>query len=242
MPPSNEARRAGGRACGAWRSVAALFLFGMSFGYVEAAVVVYMRSLYEPLQERFYAGDRRGELFPLVTLDQLKAAGPQPMRWLNIELGRELATLLMLSAAALAVARNFRQWLAGFVLAFGVWDMFYYVFLKLFLNWPASLLDWDLLFLLPVPWAGPVLAPLIVALSMVVCGAALLFQEGTNRPICPSSWDWTLIVSGGLLIVAAFCWDFRNLLAGGEPNPFNWPLFLCGETAGLAGFVHAWWK
>jgi hypothetical protein len=220
----------------------ALFLFGVSFGYVEAAVVVYLRPYYEPLHQRFHAGHVSGQLFPLVTLEQLDAAGPDARQRLTTEVGREAATLVMLAAAALAIARNFRQWFAGFLIAFGVWDIFYYVFLKVLLDWPSSLFEWDLLFLLPVPWAGPVLAPVIVALSMVCCGAILLVREERGRPVCPRALDWTAIVSGGLLIVAAFCWDCRNLMRGGEPNPFNWLLFLCGEALGLTGFVHACWS
>ena len=83
--------------------------------------------------------------------------------------------------------------------------------------------------------------PAIVAFSMVCCGAILLVREERGRPVSPSALDWTAIVSGGLLIVAAFCWDYRNLMQGGEPNPFHWPLFVCGEIVGLAGFVHSWW-
>src|SRR5437660_5018422 len=128
----------------------ALLLFGISFGYVEAAVVVYMRALYEPLHRQLHPGQSPAQLFPLITLEQLEAAGPEPKRWLLIELAREAATLVMLAAAGLAAARNFRQWLAGFMVAFGIWDVFYYVFLKLLLDWPGSLMEWDLLFLLPV--------------------------------------------------------------------------------------------
>jgi len=229
------------RGYNAWRALMALLLFGISFGYVEAAVVVYLRPHYEPLHQRFHASHVSGQIFPLVTVEQLDAAGPDARQRLEIEVGREAATLVMLAAAGLGVARNFRQWFAGFIIAFGVWDIFYYVFLKVLLDWPSSLLEWDLLFLLPVPWAGPVLAPAIVAFSMVCCGAILLVREERGRPVSPSALDWTAIVSGGLLIVAAFCWDYRNLMQGGEPNPFHWPLFVCGEIVGLAGFVHSWW-
>jgi len=226
----------------ATRVLLALFLFGASFAYVEAAVVVYLRPLYEPLHERYHPGFEKGELFPLLRMEELEAAGPEAKRCLLVELGREAATLVILAAAALAASRNFHQWFAGFVLAFGVWDLFYYVFLKLLLGWPASWMEWDLLFLLPVPWAGPVLAPVLVALSMVGAGALVLRSESTDKPIRPVALDWVAIVAGGFLIVSAFCWDCRNLLQGGEPNPFNWGLFALGESLGLAGFVRAWWK
>src|SRR5712692_3820229 len=78
------------------RVLTAVLLFGVSFGYVEAAVVVYLRALYEPLQQRFHPYHAAGELFPLLRLDQLEDARPQAMRWLGMELVREAATLAML--------------------------------------------------------------------------------------------------------------------------------------------------
>ena len=51
--------------------------------------------------------------------------------------------------------------------------------------------------------------------------------------------DWALIFAGGLTVIVAFCWDWGHTSAGGWPNPFNWPLFVCGEAIGLAGFLHA---
>ncbi len=63
--------------------------------------------------------------------------------------------MLMLGPVALAIARNARQWTAAFAIAFGVWDIVFYVCLQLLLGWPASLLTWDILFLIPVPWGRP---------------------------------------------------------------------------------------
>jgi hypothetical protein len=220
------------------RVLTALLLFGVSFGYVEAAVVVYLRALLEPEQPSL----AQGELFPLKTKDQLEAAGRPYLRWLATEVAREAATLAMLAAVALALARSFREWFAAFLAVFGIWDIFFYLFLKVLLDWPASLLTWDLLFLLPVPWVGPVLAPVLVALSMIVAGVLVLWREASGRPV-RSNWPhWLALCLGGLLIVTAFCWDYRNILAGGEPNPFNWPLFLLGVGVGLTSFLHAFWS
>jgi hypothetical protein len=224
---------------GVRRTLLALLIFGISFGYVEAAVVVYLRALYEPLHEQFHPGHRTGDLFPLLTLEQLQASGPEPARWLAVELAREAATLLMLAAVALATARNFRQWLASFAIAFGVWDIFFYLSLKVMLQWPESPMTWDLLFLLPLPWAGPVLAPVVVALTLIAGGVLTWTREAAGRPLRPSWFDWTNIVTGGVVLVVAFCWDYRNLLAGGAPGPFNWPLFVLGEGLGLLGLVNA---
>jgi len=149
--------------------------------------------------------------------------------------GREAATMLMLGAVALAVARNLHQWIAAFAIAFGVWDIGFYAFLKLMIHWPESLSTWDILFLIPLPWVGPIWAPVLVALSMIVCGLISL-RAGGIRGRVP---HWTGVLSGALVIIVAFVWDFRNTTAGGFPNPFNWPLFLLGEAIGLAAFLAA---
>lgn len=222
------------------RVLTALLVFGAAFGYVEAAVVVYLRALYEPMHQRLHPHRAPDDLFPVIRLDQLRAEGPQPMRWLAVELAREAATLAMLAAAALAVARNFRQWFAAFLFVFGIWDIFFYVFLKVLLDWPPSLATWDLLFLLPVPWVGPVAAPVLVALAMVGSGTVVWWREARGRPLRLRGGHWAAVVVGGVILVLAFCWDYRNILAGGFPNPFPWPLFAGGLGVAGVSFVHAW--
>jgi hypothetical protein len=226
---------------GLTRIVTGLVLFGASFGYVEAAVVVYLRALYEPIHQRVYPQAAPGALFPLIPEYRLAEEGPGPMRWLVTELFREAATLIMLAAVALAAAGNARQWFAAFLIAFGTWDIFFYIFLKVLLDWPASLLELDLLFLLPVPWVGPVLAPVLVAVSMIGAGVVALGRDLAGRPVRLSGLQWAAVAAGGLIVILAFCWDFRNTSAGGAPNPFPWPLFALGEGLGLAGFLHALW-
>jgi hypothetical protein len=217
------------------RAIAALFLFGISFGYVEAAVVVYLRAIYDPIRQRLHPERKPRELFPLITPEQLAAAGPENPRRLVIEVGREAATMLMLAAVALAVARNFHQWFAAFAIVFGVWDITFYAFLKLMIHWPESLGTWDILFLIPLPWVGPVWAPVLVALSMIVCGLISLRLGGLHA----NPLHWIGVLAGAAVIVIAFVWDFRNTSAGGLPNPFNWPLFLIGEAIGLSAFLAA---
>ncbi len=221
------------------RTLIALVLFGVAFGYVEAAVVVYLRAHYDPIRREAFDRPPDGELFPMLRLEHLQQAGPQYMHMLWTELGRELATLVMLAAVGLAIARNVREWLAAFMIAFGVWDIFFYVFLKILIDWPPSLWTWDILFLLPVPWVGPVIAPVLVAGSMIAAGVAVLRRESRGRPIRFHALHWTAIVGGGLIVIVAFCWNYPNTTADGLPNPFNWPLFALGEAVGLAGFLHA---
>jgi len=217
------------------RIVAALFLFGISFGYVEAAVVVYLRAIYDPVRARLHPERGPNDLFPLITPEQLAAAGPENPRRLAIEIGREAATMLMLGAVALAAARNLQEWMAAFVIVFGVWDIAFYAFLKLMIHWPETLGTWDILFLIPLPWVGPVWAPVLVALSMIVCGLISL-RAGGIRGRLP---HWAGVLAGAAVIIMAFVWDFRNTTAGGIPNPFNWPLFLLGEAIGLSAFLAA---
>jgi hypothetical protein len=217
------------------RAVAALFLFGISFGYVEAAVVVYLRAIYNPIRARLHPERGPNDLFPLITQKELADTGPENTRRLAIEIGREAGTMLMLGAVALAVARNLHEWIAAFAIAFGVWDITFYAFLKLMIHWPESLRTWDILFLIPLPWVGPVWAPVLVAFTMIVCGVISL-RAGGIRGRLP---HWAGVLAGAAVIVIAFVWDFRNTGAGGSPNPFNWPLFLVGEAIGLIAFLAA---
>jgi len=224
------------------RVITGLVLFGVSFGYIEAAVVVYLRAIYDPVRQELHPQRFSGDLFPLISLSQLEATGPEHVRRLKTELGREFATLVLLTAGAALVARNFRQWIAAFVMAFGIWDIFYYVFLKLLIDWPASLTTWDILFLLPLPWVGPVVAPMIVATVMIIGGALVLGRELRGHAVPFRAAHWVLILAGGAAIVVSFCWDFRNVAAGGYPRPFNWTLFLAGLVLSAGAFAQGFWR
>jgi hypothetical protein len=148
----------------------------------------------------------------------------------------------MLSGGGLLAARERGQWIAGFAIAFGVWDISFYVFLKVLLDWPASLLTWDILFLIPVPWVGPVLAPVIVSAVMIVCGFIALRRDWDGRPIDATSSHWIGLIAGALVIIASFTWNYRTLIAGAPPEHFNWILLVAGLLAGVGTFAHAWLK
>ena len=220
------------------RTVLALLLFGAAFGYLEAAVVTYLRAPHEPARQRFYPGRAPAELFPLLTLDQVHAA-PGQTQALAIEIGREAATILMLAAVALAVARNAGDWAAAFVILFGTWDITFYVFLKVLLDWPASILTWDVLFLIPVPWAGPVLAPVLVSAVMIAAGVWHLRRDAYGDPVGIGVALWSGIVTGAAVIVVSFAMDYRNLMAGGMPHPFNWSVFSAGLLIGMGSYAWA---
>ncbi len=211
------------------RTLFGLILFGIAFGYLEAAVVVYLRSLSQPIRDT--AGLPASDLFPLTPAAQL---GPY-LAVVKIELGREAATLIMLAAIALTASSGFRSWLAAFSLVFGVWDLAFYASLRLLIAWPQSLFTWDLLFLLPVPWSAPVLAPAIVATSLVIGGGWGLWKNPPQVGWMP----WTLLVSGGAILLISFMWDWHNISNGGVPHRFAWGTFGTGELIGVAGLIAA---
>jgi hypothetical protein len=96
-----------------WRIAAGLLLFGLAFGYVEAAIVVYLDAIYMPLRAHFYPAVPKTELFPILSPEQLRGLGAEHIARLNTEIFREVATLLMMAGVALAMARNLREWVGG---------------------------------------------------------------------------------------------------------------------------------
>jgi len=225
----------------AGKSLIALTIFGIAMGLLEAAVVVYLRQLYY----------QEGLTLPLK---------PASSTILLIESSRELATLVMLITAAIAVGENALQSFAYFLYMFGFWDIFYYVFLKVFLDWPASILTWDVLFFIPVPWVSPVLAPVICSLTMIVfgCITVLLQQKGAHIKI--KGVDWALFIGGAAVIFYSFIKDyvtfllseglpiniwalarnpnFQQLISQYVPTHYSWYLFFVGELLMLIGMFH----
>ena len=212
------------------KRVPLVMLWAVAFAFVESAVVEYLRTIYYPL-------DEGGFFFPIKTVEQLQLMGEEHIRRLVIELGREAATMGMLATVGIIASNNRREAWAHFMIAFGVWDIFYYVWLKLFLNWPPDIMTWDLLFLLPVPWVAPVLAPVLIATTLVVSGLVVLFFETTKRPLNVEWRDWAFITAGGLLVIMSFCLDCGTVMAGGFPNPFNWRLFSAGFSISTITFT-----
>ncbi len=189
-------------------------LFATAMAWVESAVVYDLRTM----------------------IDRIEPYQPNPLPIIGglgpVELVREAATLVMLLAVGLLAGRTWRSRLGYSAVAFGVWDICYYVFLKLICGWPHSLMDWDILFLLPLPWWGPVLAPVLIALLMIAWGTlASQTEEGSSVGV--RLWGaWMLNLLGTGLALYTFMADalrianhgteaLRNML----PGQFNWPLF-----------------
>ena len=194
-----------------------LVAFAVAMAFLEAAVVVYLRELYYP----------SGFSFPLKMI---------PGDIYMIELGREAATIIMLLAIGCFSAKTFLSQFAGFMIAFGVWDIFYYLFLKITLDWPSSLLDWDLLFLIPLPWVGPVLAPLIVSFLLVGAGIYIWWREANHNPVILSKWRWVLISCAGLIIIGSFMTNTKSMVEQTTPTFFYWNVFIIGLLLGLGVF------
>lgn len=198
-----------------------LLLFGAAMAYVEAAVVVYLRELYYP----------EGFAFPLRVL---------PDKLVLVEVAREAATVVMLAAVAGLVARKFWDRFGYFVILFGTWDIFYYVWLKVTLGWPSSLTDWDVLFLIPVPWTGPVIAPALVAAVMILLGLGItrLFAAGIG--FRPTGFAWALGVTATIIILFTFMNDTAAASGGHLPQPYKYNLLVAGLAFYLAAFMHSY--
>ena len=83
------------------------------------------------------------------------------------------------------------------------------------------------------------MGPVLVSLSMIGAGFVYLGLEWTGRRARLRPLHWLGVFTGGLILMIAFTWDFQNIMAGGMPHPFNWPLFALGEMTGLGAFLHA---
>jgi hypothetical protein len=98
-------------------------------------------------------------------------------------------------------------------------------------------MTWDLLFLVPVPWVSPVLCPVLISLAMIAAGLAVLYCERQGRPLQASWGSWILMFAGGLAVIVSFCWDYQNVMAGGTPDSFYWPLFVAGFLLSALTFL-----
>lgn len=227
------------------KRILALSIFSIAMGLLEAAVVIYLRKLYYT----------QGFEFPLNTIDDSVVS--------ITELLREVATLVMLTGVAYLFGRNYISRMGAFLISFGLWDIFYYVFLKLLIGWPESLLTWDVLFLIPVPWVGPVLAPIIVSLTMILLGWILIKNSDGKEIIRFQTIDWLVFIGSSTIILTSFIIDSTAfmlsmdtlsgifqmnfdqlfaLLKDYVPRAFHWWVFILGEMGLLVGIVIYSWR
>jgi hypothetical protein len=219
-------------------------IFSIAMGYLESSVVVYLRALLYP----------NGFTFPL---------SPMPDQLVKTEVLREVATIVMLAGAGIMAGRNLITRFAWFVYAFAIWDIFYYVFLKLLLDWPESLFTWDLLFLIPITWVGPVIAPLIVSITMISLSIVLVRTDFKRGVVKTKFIDWLFFIIGCFVLIISFTIDYvifilskinvselfsmpKELLVNVSlsyiPSTFNWLLFALGELVIIIGITNLYIK
>jgi hypothetical protein len=205
--------------------------YAAAMAWVESAVVFYLRknmNRIDPYQTNPF---------------------PDFMGISHVEIVREAATLIMLLMVGFLAGTNSRSRWGYAAIAFGVWDIFYYVFLKVICDWPNSLLSWDVLFLIPLPWWGPVIAPVLIAVLMIAWGT--LATQGDHGPRrFRTEWRPWLVNSAGIaLALYVFMADairvadqgalaVRNML----PVSFNWSLFGVALALMCAPVVDLSWK
>jgi hypothetical protein len=214
-----------------YKTIFFVLLFSIAMAFLETAVVVYLRALYYP----------EGFDFPLKIISQTIA---------TTEFMRELATMVMLIGMGIIAGRTNNERFAFFIFSFAIWDIFYYVFLKIILNWPPSLFTWDILFMVPLAWVGPVLAPVINSLTMILLALVIIYMVEKNGSVRVGTISWLLLIAGSLIVIFAYVQDytlfmlkymsFSELLnfANSDnvikitslyiPSYFNWYIFLIG--------------
>lgn len=202
------------------RRVPWLTLIAVAMGFLESAVVVYLRLLYYP----------EGFRFPIVIIPEHVAV---------VELVRELTTMLIILGVAVLAGRDRHDRFFVFGFVFGVWDLVYYLGLWHFLGWPNSLTTWDVLFLIPVPWLGPVIYPIVIALLLVTGFVVHDALRKHGRRLLLNRFEWSVACVGAVVTVVAFCWNWRAVSLEIVPASFPIGIFSLGLLVGVAPFVRA---
>jgi len=206
-------------------------IFAIAMAFLETAVVIYLRELMYP----------EGFRFPLAPISPELAL---------TELLREASTLIMLIMIGVLAGKKLADRFAWFLYSFAIWDIFYYVFLKVMINWPDSLMTWDILFLIPATWTGPVITPIIISLMMILLAYFILSFTNKGLSLKIKALEWTGLIVGSLLLILAFIWDYSAFIlkeyklvdililpdksglfdyaTGYIPEKFPWLLFFIG--------------
>lgn len=201
--------------------------FAISMAFLESAVVIYLRDLYYP----------GGFAFPLTPIRPHIAI---------TELLREVATMVMLLAPGALISTARIDRFAWFCFCFGVWDIFYYVFLKAILDWPATIFEPDILFLVPVVWVGPVLAPCLVSIGLILLAFVLLHRRSGDPQFQPKAIHWSALATSGSIILYTFMEEPCGYIlrtAGVMAIPV-WPMPDTDALVALRGYIpahYSWW-
>lgn len=205
--------------------------FSMAMGFLEAAVVIYLRDLYYP----------SGFAFPLTLMSDKNAI---------VELLREASTIIMLLGFGILAGRTYNERFAFFISSFAIWDIFYYVFLKIFLDWPSSFFTWDILFLIPVPWIGPVIDPILISLTMILLSVCLVYRDTQAARHRLSAREWILLILGSLVVIGSWTWEYlqysisvadqKTAINTFVPQNYSWMMFWLGEGLLFLAIVLFW--
>ncbi len=200
-------------------------VFSIAFAYIEAAVVVYLREIFYP----------DGFTFPLAEfgLD----ISVLWRRLLLTEIGREAATVVVILTGCRLFGKSRQQRVAYFLTIFAIWDIFYYVWLKVLVDWPGSIMDWDILFLMPLPWASPVLAPVLVSLTMLAIAVVILYRCACAKPLKAGRMDWVGFCFAALIVATSFCIGGSHITEPDFASYFHWPIFAAGELLAITVFA-----
>jgi hypothetical protein len=208
---------------------AIVVLFAIAMAWVESASVYYLR----------------------VLVDRVEPYQPTPLPIAGVlggvELAREAATLIMLATLGALAGTTWPARVAYSAIAFGVWDICYYVFLWIMGGWPTSLMDWDILFLLPLPWWGPVLAPVGIA-ALMIAGGTLVTQSRRVAMAPGVRVRWAFAWPGIALALYVFMADALQAVTDGRdaaaslPTHFNWPLFGVALLLMAAPIAQTGWR
>ena len=197
--------------------------FAIAMAFLESAVVVYLTGA---------LGGQVGVLFPLQPVSAVGA-------YAAIEMGREAATLVMIATVGMLAGRSGLERLAWAAVIFGAWDIAYYGWLWVFAGWPGSPGATDLLFLLPVPWVGPVWSPMAVSAALIGVGLAAAHRLRGGGWIAMDVRHWIAGLAGGVIVILSYTLDAGSVLAGGMPGPYPWPVFAVGMGLALGAAAHA---
>lgn len=205
------------------RKIIWVIVFSVSMAFVESAVVVYLRAIYYP----------GGFKFPLKPItDNLIA----------VEVLREVATILILLSVAVLISKKLWERFAYFLFCFGAWDIFYYVWLKVLLDWPPSIFEWDILFLIPLPWTGPVIAPVIISMLMIIFGLFIIHLFYRGHDFRPDLISRVFALIGTGLITFSFVHDTDATLHQQLPQPYRYEALFIGGFLYIAAFVISYLK
>ena len=197
-----------------WRRLVLLGIYAIAMGLLEAICVIYLR-----------------RLLPVETNHPIPA-----LEHLRVEVIREACTIVMLLAVAWLSGVNFRSRVACFFYAFGLWDILYYVGLRWLSGWPGGLLEWDCLFLIPKPWYGPVLAPVLISVYFALACWWLHACEVRGKPMRFSM----VMVLSQLAAFVVWYWSFVKDADhigrhGYAAVTYSWALLAVGAVIGIAG-------